>query len=107
MANDEKLSLAVASTIVDAVLAKGRDLRLLPLTVAVLDSGGHLIALKRDDESGIMRPEIAIGKAWGSRIAGAALDVLEEEPWRPDSRLRGLDLWPMNTNLLWTRRLGL
>src|SRR6266700_2615650 len=28
--------------------------------------GGHLLCLKREDGSGIMRPQIAIGKAWGS-----------------------------------------
>ena len=30
----------------------------------MLDAGGHLIALKREDGSGILRPSIAIGKAW-------------------------------------------
>ncbi len=36
-----------------------------PLTVAVLDSGGHLVALKREDRSSLLRPQIAVGKAWG------------------------------------------
>jgi uncharacterized protein GlcG (DUF336 family) len=60
-----KLTLALASTIVDKALEKGRERRFKPLTVAVLDPGGHLVALKRDDGSGILRAEIAIGKAWG------------------------------------------
>ena len=60
------IKLEQASTIVDAAIAKGRELNLLPLTVAVLDTGGHLIALKRDDGSGILRPDMAIGKAWAS-----------------------------------------
>ena len=38
----------------------------MPLTVAVLDAGGHLVAFLREDGSGIMRPDIAIGKAWGA-----------------------------------------
>jgi uncharacterized protein GlcG (DUF336 family) len=33
--------------------------------VVVLDAGGHPVALKREDRSGIMRVEIATGKAWG------------------------------------------
>ena len=37
---------------------------MMPLTVVVLDSGGHVIAMKREDGSGIMRNEIAIGKAY-------------------------------------------
>ena len=35
------------------------------MTVAVLDAGGHLLALKREDGSGILRPQIAQAKAWG------------------------------------------
>lgn len=60
------LSLAQASTIIDAALAAGRANNFMPLTVVVLDNGGHLIALKREDGSGIMRTDIAIGKAWGA-----------------------------------------
>jgi uncharacterized protein GlcG (DUF336 family) len=59
------LNLSRASTIVDAALEHGRSLNLQPLTVAVLDAGGHLVVLKREDKSGILRPQIAIGKAWG------------------------------------------
>ena len=59
------LTLAQASTIIDAALKKGRELKLAPLTVVVLDAGGHPVALKREDRSGIMRVDIATGKAWG------------------------------------------
>jgi uncharacterized protein GlcG (DUF336 family) len=60
-----KLTLALASTIVDKALEKGRERRFKPLTVAVLDPGGHVVVLKREDGSGILRADIAIGKAWG------------------------------------------
>ena len=60
------ISLAQASTIVDVALKKGRDGNLAPLTVAVLDAGGHLVAFKREDKSGILRFDIAFGKAWGA-----------------------------------------
>ena len=33
----------------------------------VLDPGGYAVALKRKDGSGIVRPQIATGKAWGAR----------------------------------------
>jgi uncharacterized protein GlcG (DUF336 family) len=59
------LTLDHASTIVDTALAKGRELKLHPLTVVVLDAGGQLKALKREDGSSLLRPEIAGGKAWG------------------------------------------
>jgi uncharacterized protein GlcG (DUF336 family) len=61
-----KLSLAQADTIVDAALAEGRKRNLLPLTVAVLDAGGHLVALKREDGSSLIRPQLAMAKAWGT-----------------------------------------
>ena len=60
------VTLAHASTIIDRALAKGRELNLQPLTVVVLDSGGHMVAMKREDKSGILRTEIATGKAWGT-----------------------------------------
>jgi uncharacterized protein GlcG (DUF336 family) len=60
------VTLAQATTIVDGALEKGAELGLAPLTVAVLDGGGHLVAFKREDKSGILRADIAIGKAWGA-----------------------------------------
>jgi uncharacterized protein GlcG (DUF336 family) len=61
-----RLTLALATTIVDAALAKGRLMKFEPLTVVVLDAGGHVVALKREDDSGILRVEIATGKAYGA-----------------------------------------
>jgi len=60
------ISLAAASQIVDAALAEGRKRSFKPLTVAVLDAGGHLVALKREDNSSLLRPQIATAKAWGA-----------------------------------------
>jgi len=60
------LTLAAASIIVDEALRKGHEDGLAPLTVAVLDAGGHLVAFKRGDRTGILRGDIATGKAWGA-----------------------------------------
>ena len=62
----QSLTLAQASTIVDVALKTGRDKKFHPLSVAVLDPGGHLVAFKREDKSGILRFDIAFGKAWGA-----------------------------------------
>jgi uncharacterized protein GlcG (DUF336 family) len=59
------LLLDQAGTIVDKALERGRTLGLAPLTVVVLDAGGHMKAMKREDGSSLLRPEIALGKAWG------------------------------------------
>ena len=66
------VTLEQASVIVDTALSKGREVGLNPLTVAVLDSGGHLVAFKRENYSGILRPEIAIGKAWAALGMGVS-----------------------------------
>jgi len=60
-----ELTLDVASRIVDKAIEKRRELGFVPLTVAVLDAGGWLKVLKREDNSSLLRPEIALGKAWG------------------------------------------
>jgi uncharacterized protein GlcG (DUF336 family) len=65
------LSLSQASDIVDAALNKARELELRPLTITVLDRGGHPIVVKRDDGAGILRPQIAHAKAWGCLGTGA------------------------------------
>jgi uncharacterized protein GlcG (DUF336 family) len=64
------ISLDQASAVVDAALAGGAELGLAPLTVAVLDPGGHLVALKRADGSGILRAQVAMAKAWGVLAMG-------------------------------------
>jgi 3-hydroxyisobutyrate dehydrogenase len=52
------LTLEAAGTIVDVALARGRALNLAPLTVAVLDAGGHPMAFKREDGAPIPRFDI-------------------------------------------------
>lgn len=60
------ITLMLADALADRALKKGREMNFQPLTVAILDAGGHLIVLKRADNSSILRPDIAIGKAWGA-----------------------------------------
>jgi len=60
------VTLAQASTIIDSALKKARDLKQMPQTVVVLDAGGHIVAAKREDNSGIIRIEISVGKAYGA-----------------------------------------
>ena len=61
----DRLTLQAASLIADKSLEKGREQGFAPLTVAVLDAGGHVKVLKREDGASLLRPEIATGKAWG------------------------------------------
>jgi uncharacterized protein GlcG (DUF336 family) len=59
------MTLELASAIVDKTLARARTEGFKPLAVAVLDAAGQLIAFKREDQSSLLRSDIAIGKAWG------------------------------------------
>ncbi|MBD2836803.1 heme-binding protein [Pseudomonas sp. JM0905a] len=64
------LTLETAVSISNHALTVGRELRTAPLTIAVLDAGGHLITLQRQDGASMLRPQIAIGKAWGAVALG-------------------------------------
>ena len=74
-----QMTLDLAVAIVDGALTKGRAIACAPLTVAVLDAGGHLVALKREDDSGILRVEIAVGKAYGALGFGVGGRELREK----------------------------
>lgn len=79
-----RLTLDLANAIVTAALDHGRALGLKPLTVAVLDPGGHVVALQRQDGASTMRPAIAIAKAAGALALGvssrAIADMAAERP---------------------------
>ena len=78
------LTLEQAITIAQAAIAKGREAGYKPLTVAVLDAGGHVKVVHRDDGSSNLRPDIAIGKAWGALGLGiSSRDIAELASNRP------------------------
>ena len=60
------LKLDAAVNIVLVALETARVEKMLPLTVVVLDVTGKIIASQSEDGSGLMRFDIARGKAWGS-----------------------------------------
>lgn len=73
------LTLKVAVNLTGQALAAGREISAAPLTMAVLDSGGHLIALQREDGASLLRPQIAIGKAWGAIALGKGSRLLAQD----------------------------
>ena len=72
------LTLQTATAISQQALAAGRAITSAPLTIAVLDAGGHLITLLREDGASMLRPQIAIGKAWGAVGMGVSSRVLAQ-----------------------------
>ena len=68
------ITLEQARAVIAGTLAAGHEKGFNPLTVVVLDAGGHVTAVEREDGSSTKRFEIAHGKAhgaiafgWGSR----------------------------------------
>ena len=66
------LTLRKAKIIIRKALEKGKELGFKPLSVAVLDAGGHLIAFERGDGAAPGRVAIATGKAHGAVMLGVA-----------------------------------
>ncbi|WP_030484289.1 GlcG/HbpS family heme-binding protein [Nocardioides aequoreus] len=64
------LDLETARTIVAGARAHGREAGYKPLTVVVLDAGGHVVAVEREDGSSIGRFDIGRGKAQGALALG-------------------------------------
>lgn len=80
-----QITQQMAHEILDATFAKAAEMGLKPLTVAILDAGGHLKALSRQDGTSTLRPEIAQGKARGAISMGLGSRALfrraQEQPY--------------------------
>ncbi len=70
------ITLVLANKIIEAALAKAREMKIKPLAVAVLDPSGHVRSLQREDDANMFRCDIAVGKAWASVGMGVASRTL-------------------------------
>ena len=83
-----ELNLDQANRLIAATLAMARKMDLPPLAVAVLDSGGHLKSLQREDGVSFLRVKVCQAKAWGA--LGLAVDSrIIAERYRQDDLQRG------------------
>jgi uncharacterized protein GlcG (DUF336 family) len=72
------ISLDQANAVVTGALAKAKELKLKPVCVIVLDAGGHLIALQRQDGASSLRWKVAVGKAAGALGIGVSSRKIAE-----------------------------
>jgi len=72
------ITLDQANAIISAAMEEGRARALKPLSVAVLDAGGHLIAFQRADGASTLRPQIACGKAGGALGLGISSRKIQD-----------------------------
>lgn len=84
------LTLEQADRIIVGALDKARQLGCDPLCVAVLDAGGHLVSLRRQDGASLFRPEVAMGKAWGAVALGQSGRELAQKATKNPSFLQAL-----------------
>lgn len=66
------VSLEQARIIIAQTFKKGREMGFKPLSVVVLDAGGHVQAFEREDGAAPGRFAIAHGKAYGAVMLGMA-----------------------------------
>jgi len=70
------LTLAQANKIIAKALEKAREMKIKPVSVVVLDDGGHLKAMQREDGASMFRFDVATGKAWAAVAMGASSRAL-------------------------------
>ena len=79
------LDLETARTIVAGARNHAADAGFKPMTVVVLDAGGHVVAVEREDGSSMKRFEIGFGKAYGALSLGmgsrSILGRAERQPY--------------------------
>ena len=72
------IDLQTANAVIAAARTAARAANMKPLTFCILDPGGHVVSAQREDHSGILRFEIAYGKAWGALGMGHSTRYLQE-----------------------------
>ena len=79
------IGLETAKSITAGARAAAKEYGLKPLTVVVLDAGGHIVSVEREDGSSNNRFEIAFGKAYGALALGMGSRSLmaraEQQPY--------------------------
>ena len=96
----QSLTLEAADIIANKSLEKGRALGFAPLTVVILDAGGQIKVIKREDGSSLLRSDIAMGKAWVSSGWDLAAGRLPDgQPKCPPSSM----LYPIYRAAEWFR----
>lgn len=73
-----QITLEQGQIAIAGALAKGVDMGFKPLAVAVVDTGGHLIAFARQNGASTLRHQIAQAKASGALALGISSRAIGE-----------------------------
>jgi len=79
-----EVTLKQSDAIINAILARARELDCRPVSIVVTDPGAHVKAFKKEDGSAMMRFEMALGKAYAALALGRSSSLVrvrtEERP---------------------------
>jgi uncharacterized protein GlcG (DUF336 family) len=71
------IAIQKARSIIKAATAKGTEAGFKPLSIVVLDAGGHVVAFERSNGASVGRFEVARGKAYGCIMLGMGGTAIE------------------------------
>ena len=78
------VSMTQAEKIIDAIIARARELKCRPIAVVVVEPGAIPKAFKKEDGSAMLRFEMAMGKAYAALALGRSSSLVrmrtEERP---------------------------
>ena len=78
------INLAQSNRIIESIFARGRELGCRPLSVIVVEPGAKVKAFQKEDDSAMMRFEMAFGKAYAALALGRSSSLVrmrtEERP---------------------------
>jgi len=78
------INLAQSNRIIESIFARGRELGCRPLSVIVVEPGAKVKAFQKEDDSSMMRFEMAFGKAYAALALGRSSSLVrmrtEERP---------------------------
>ena len=78
------INLAQSNRIIESIFARGHELGCRPLSVIVVEPGAKVKAFQKEDDSAMMRFEMAFGKAYAALALGRSSSLVrmrtEERP---------------------------
>ena len=78
------VTLAQSNRIIESIFARGHELGCRPLSVIVVEPGAKVKAFQKEDDSAMMRFEMAFGKAYAALALGRSSSLVrmrtEERP---------------------------
>jgi uncharacterized protein GlcG (DUF336 family) len=78
------ITLEQANRIIEAIFGRGRELACRPMSVIIVEPGAKVKAFQKEDDSAMMRFEMAYGKAYAALALGAV-----PHPWCACARKNG------------------